>query len=201
MNLSIRSLAFVTLLVAVPTSAFTVLAHNKPTHDKGVQDKNTAAAEMNPDSPSPEHALLQKMVGTWDAEVTNDMGGTPEKSKGTMVSRAVGQLWIVSDFEGEHMGAPFEGHEVCGWHPSKQKYTTVWVDTMEATATTGEGTYDATGRKLTMNMECSMNGQKHSSTNTITWKDDNTMTMTMQMTGPESKSMPGGMTIEYKRRK
>lgn len=200
MHIPIRSLAALTLLVVVPASALAIAAQDKRT-DKAPQDKPAAASEMVPDSPSPEHTLFQKMVGTWDAEVTNNMGPSPEKSKGTMVSRAVGPMWIVSDFKGEHMGAPFEGHEVCGWDPSKQKYTTLWVDTMKATATTGEGTYDATGRKLTMNTECSMNGKKHSSTNTIQWKDDNTMTMTMQMTGPEAKSMPSGMTIEYKRRK
>jgi hypothetical protein len=195
MKLSSLSLSGLVALCPLWASAFAVVVQEKP------QGKKATTSEYVPDSPSPEHAMLQKMVGTWDAEVTNTMGATVEKSKGTMVSRALGPMWVVSDFKGEHMGTPFEGHEVCGWDPAKQKYTSSWIDTMKATATTGEGTYDSSARKLTMNMECFTNGKTHSSTNVIQWKDDNSMTMTMQMTGPEAASMPGGMTIEYKRRK
>ncbi|MBI5435381.1 MAG: DUF1579 domain-containing protein [Planctomycetes bacterium] len=194
MKFSSRSIIGAAFLVVLSASAFAVIAQ-----DKAPQSKEKTSAEMTPERASTEHALLKKWVGAWDAEVTNHMTASPEKSKGTMTCRAVGELWLVSDFKGEHMGQPFEGHEVCGWDSTKRKYSSVWVDTMKATATIGEGTYDASTRTLTTNAECVMNGKKQPMTHTIQWKDDNHITMTMKAPGPDGKPMTG-MTIEYKRR-
>ena len=62
--------------------------------------------------PGPEHEVLKKAVGEWTAELemTPAPGMPPIKSTGTETIRMVGGLWIVTEFTGDMMGQPFEGH-------------------------------------------------------------------------------------------
>lgn len=162
------------------------------------QEKKAAPQEaaMAPVKPTAEHQALQKWVGTWDATVTS-MGQT---TKGVSVVKPVGQLWIVCDFKGEMMGQPFEGHDIMGYNPDTKKFTEVWVDNMGATATIGEGTMDASGKKMTMNLVGSYEGEKVNHTSVTEWKDDNTAVFTMSGEMPDGK-VGEMLKIEYKRRK
>ena len=74
-------------------------------------------------APTAEHKLLEKYVGTWDAEVsTSDPSGAAHKSPAKSTARVTcGGLWMVSDFEGTMMGAPFVGHEVFGYDPISKR--------------------------------------------------------------------------------
>jgi hypothetical protein len=102
-------------------------------------------------APTPEHALLARFSGTWDAVIR--MHGAPgepaAETKGTLVSRlACGGLWLVSDFEGEAMGAPFSGHEILGFDAAEQKFVLTWVDSMSTSLSTGAHAWDAATRSL-----------------------------------------------------
>jgi hypothetical protein len=83
---------------------------------------STATAQQSPPSaptPGPEHARLKKMEGTWDAVVTEQDG---KKTKGEMKYKMVGGgLWLASEFKGEHMGKPFEGHGLESYDPGKRR--------------------------------------------------------------------------------
>jgi len=63
------------------------------------------AGQMPAAKPGPEHEILKKSVGTWDATVEEMAPGAPAKtSKGTETAKLVGGLWLVSDFKSEMAG-------------------------------------------------------------------------------------------------
>src|SRR5260370_28344655 len=89
-----------------------------------------AAVAQEAPKPGPEHALLKRAEGTWDA--TLKFGD--QESKGTMTYKmGLGGLWLVSDFKGEVMGAKFEGKGMDTYDPAQKKYVNVWFDSMSAT--------------------------------------------------------------------
>ena len=153
--------------------------------------------------PGPEHALLKDLEGTWDATVQGEVEpGKKMESKAVATYKlACGGLWVVSDFKGEFAGMPFTGHGVDGYDPVKQKYTSVWVDSMSTTPLLLEGTYDKAGKKLTMAGDMTGPDRKTTRVQWVThFKDKDTMVAVMSMGGPDGK-MHEAMTITYGRRK
>ena len=151
--------------------------------------------------PGPEHELLKKDVGTWDATVEMMMPPGPP-SKGTEVTAlGPGGLWIITDFKSEMMGAPFQGHGVSGWDPARKKYVGTWVDSMSTSVMVTESTYDAASRSLTGWIDApGPDGQPMKLKAVTEYKDDDTRVFTMYMKGPDGKEAPT-MRISYKRRK
>jgi hypothetical protein len=151
--------------------------------------------------PGPEHEMLKKDVGTWDATVEMMMPPGPP-SKGTEVNAlGPGGLWLITDFKSEMMGAPFQGHGVTGWDPAKKKYVGTWVDSMSTGVFTSEGTYDAASRSMNALMSGpGEDGQPMTMKAVTQYKDDDTRVFTMFMKGPDGKEAPT-MRITYKRRK
>src|SRR5688572_605837 len=123
----------------------------------GAQDKKEGApGGAPPSAKTKEHDVLRQLEGTWDCTIKAswEPGKPPAVSKGTETNRLIGNgLWLVSDFTGDMMGQPFQGHGIYGYDPSKKKYTGVWVDSMEAKLGVMEGTYDAKTRTLTQYMD------------------------------------------------
>jgi hypothetical protein len=154
--------------------------------------------------PGPEHEVLKKDAGAWDAtvEATMEPGAKPSVSKGVEVNTLIGDgLWLIQDFKGEFMGAPFQGHGVLGYDASKKKYVGTWVDSMSMGLNAIEGTYDPKTRTLSTTMEgpCP-DGTVMKMRATNEWKDSDTRVSTMY-----SSAGPGGaesvmMKITYKRR-
>ncbi len=145
--------------------------------------------------PGPEHEVLKHMVGTWDAEV-EVMGA---KEKGSSVAKlALGDMWILSDFQGTVMGAPFTGHEVFGWDSQKKKYVGCWVDSMSTAFNLSEGTWDPAAKAMTMTGTTPdpMTGQTMTSVIKVTDSDHHVFEM--HMGGTDSPPM---MTITYTRKK
>ncbi|HVS10466.1 MAG TPA: DUF1579 domain-containing protein, partial [Planctomycetota bacterium] len=144
MGLRIPLLATVALAAAAFVSAAVV-------QDKKPDPAGGPPMDMPATQAGPEHALLKKMAGTWDTTVKFMIPGMPpDISKGSETSRMLGDLWLVSDFEGTAMGGPFKGHGIMGYDPAKKKYVGVWVDTMTSHPQLSEGTYDAGTRTMTM---------------------------------------------------
>jgi hypothetical protein len=149
-----------------------------------------------PPKPAPEHGLLKRCVGTWDATVSM-MGqdGKPHTSPATMTYKAVGDYFIVGDYEGDFMGQPFRGHSIAGYSLEKKKLVTIWVDTAGAELNIGEGSYDP----ATKSSKSVMSGGGMTMSDVTSYPDDNTIISKMGMIGPDGKEAPW-MTIEYKRR-
>ena len=150
--------------------------------------------------PGPEHEMLKKDVGTWDATVEMFMapGAPATVSKGTETVSMMGGFWQLSEFRSEMMGQPFEGRGTAGYDPAKKKYVGTWVDTMTPGYYTSEGTYDAATKTLTGFMEGpDPSGQVTKTKETTEWKDADNRVFTMF--APDGKTV--SMRISYKRRK
>ncbi len=97
--------------------------------------------------PGPEHALLKRMAGTWDAMVR--MPGYPDCT-GTMTWKLdLNDRWLFGEFEGKFGDIDFRGRDITGYDTNKKKYVTVWVDSMSSGLTTSSGTYDPKTRTMT----------------------------------------------------
>jgi hypothetical protein len=160
-----------------------------------------ALAQMPPTpTPGPEHAMLKKDVGTWDATVEMFMapGAPPAVSKGTETVTMMGGFWQLTEFRSEMMGEPFEGRGTMGYDPAKKKFVGTWVDTMAPAHYTVEGTYDAATKTLTGWMDGpDQTGVVTKTKETTEWKDADTRVFTMY--APDGKAPV--MKITYKRRR
>ena len=137
---------------------------------------------------APEHAILKKDVGTWDATIKFWMGpdgkadpsAQPMESKGTETGRLVGEFWLVSDFKGEFAGMPFEGHGTTGFNPQTKKFQGSWVDSMNPFAMHMESTYDERTKTMTsLGKGVGPDGKETKSKSTVVYDGDNKRTFTM----------------------
>ncbi len=142
---------------------------------------------------------LQADIGTWDAAFSMEMPGAPamtSKCKETVVPVCGGQ-WTWSNFTGEMMGAPFEGHALTGYDGKTDKVVSFWIDTMNGAFMRTDGTYDAAKRTFSLSGTCyDEHGQRGpvSSTSTATGKDGREVRMVFG----EGKGQ-SVMTIAYRR--
>jgi hypothetical protein len=154
--------------------------------------------------PAPELALLKATEGVWDAKVTMHMapGVPPEESKGTETVRmSCGGLWAISDFKGDMMGMPFEGHGVSGYDPEKKKYVHLWVDGWTTALHPGEGTASADKKTLTILRQApDMSGALVAYREVAEMKDADHRTFSLYHPGPDGKEALA-MKIEYTRKK
>ena len=154
--------------------------------------------------PGPEHEVLKMDVGTWDAvvEFVPAPGAPPTTSKGIEVNKlGCGGLCLISDFTGEAMGNPFQGHGVLTWDAGKKKYVGSWTDSMSMGLAMTEATYDAATKKWSGWMEGpDMTGKVMKVRNVVDVKDANNRVMTAFATGPDGKEMQV-MKITYTKRK
>ena len=163
------------------------------------EPKNPPAFEAP--RPGPEHEILQKDVGTWDAAVEIRFPGVPAQlSEGEATNRLIcGGLWLVSDFRNQTTG--FEGHGVYGYDPAKKKYVGTWVDPMRTFLVVAEGTWDPATRTLTMSTEATGPGGKP-----MRWRELTTTVDADTLRWRQLVPMPDGsehemMIVTYRRRK
>jgi hypothetical protein len=155
----------------------------------------STAFAQEPPRPGPEHEVLKRLEGTWDASMKLE----GMESKGVMTYKMeVGGLWLVSTFEGDFGGMKFSGKGLDTYDPGKKKYVGVWVDNMSTSPMILEGAYDK--EKKTMTMEGEGPGpdgkpMKYKSVTEI--PGDDTMTFRMYMGGGAEPAF----TITYKKRK
>ena len=146
--------------------------------------------------PGPEHEHFKQLEGTWDATI-HEPSGT---SKGTAEWKVgLGGLWMLEHFKSELGGASFEGYGATTWDPAKKKYVGVWIDSMSTGPILVEGTYDKA--KKTMNsvgIGPGPDGKPMKMTMRSTQSDNDNVTFTMMMPGPDGKDAE--MKITYKRR-
>jgi Protein of unknown function (DUF1579) len=185
------------------TVATAVLVGSAEAQEKKKESAPPQGQEMPMPKPGPEHEILKKDVGVWDATVESTMepGGKPNVSKGVETNTLLGDgLWLIQDFKGEVQSAPFQGHGVTGYDPSKKKYVGTWVDSMSTGLSTSEGTYDPKTKTMTTRFEGpGPDGTIMKMRTTSEWKDANNRVFTMY-----SPAGQGGefamMKITYKRR-
>lgn len=152
--------------------------------------------------PGPEHEMLRKSIGVWDA--TMKMEGMPEgvpASKGVETNTALGEFSIISDFRmPDFMGMPFHGHGVLGYSVTKKKYFNSWTDSMSPEIMVMEGDYNKEKKTLTMTGEMDQGGTMVKSKLVTEMPNDDSRIFKMYSVGADGKDVCN-FTIEYKRRK
>ena len=145
--------------------------------------------------PTEHHALLKEYAGKWNA-TTSMMGA---ESTGTETNAMIGELWCSTHYVGDFMGTPFEGLGIIGYDPEKQKYVMSWCDSMTASMSTGEGTYDKDKKALVM--EVLDPNTKAIQTHINEFVDDDTRIFRMLGPVPGSDAPIEYMKVVYKRAK
>lgn len=156
---------------------------------------------------SPEHEILKKELGTWEASVKSYVGPTgildePQVSTGKETNEMIGEFWLVSRFEGDFGGMPFIGQSTMGYDAEKKKYVGSWIDSFSLHPTKMVGTYDA--EKKTMTYESTgvgMDGNPMKGKNVVVYESDDRRVMTMHIAMPGQDSMAKAMEIVYERAK
>ena len=156
-----------------------------------------AGAQPGLPKPGPEHEMLKKFEGQWDATVSFAGG----ESKGTAHYKlGLGGFWLQLHFKGDFGGATFEGTGLTGYDPRKKKYVSSWADSMEPGLMVMEGAFDKDGKTFTEAGEGpGMDGKLHKMKSVYNFKDKDTIVFTMyQEADGKDQQM---MQITYKRAK
>src|SRR5687767_8571363 len=104
------------VLVAALVAAF--FAGRAVSQEKAPDMQKVMADWMKLNSPGPQHEVLKKLAGTFDAECSMIMepGKPPTVTKGKETNEVVlDGRFINTMFNGEFMGAPFTGMGVTGY--------------------------------------------------------------------------------------
>ncbi len=152
-----------------------------------------------------EHKKLKDDVGVWDAEMKlwMDPNADPMVSKGVETNRMLGDYWLVSDFTADLAGQKFAGHGQTGYDPNTKKFVGTWIDTMSASISPMEGTWDEKTGEMTMIMTSidPASGKEVKSKSISKRKDDKTRIFTMYMQAPDGgDEWVKSMEITYTRR-
>ena len=151
---------------------------------------------QDPPKPGPEHEMLKKMEGTWD--LVMKAGGMEHKGT-TVYKMELGGLWLHGsmncDFGG---GMSFQGKGMDTYDAKKQKYVSLWFDSMSTTPMTLEGSYDKDKKTLTMIGDGpGLDGKPAKWKSVSTYPDADTVNFSM-FVGDGKDPM---FTIVYKRKK
>jgi hypothetical protein len=197
----------VSAVVALPAAAVAAQSTSRPadkakpsTSSQSSQGSRQSSQQPEMPKPGPEHEVLKKDVGTWEASVEmTGPDGQVTKSNGTETVRMLG-FWQVTDFKGELMGQTFEGVGETTYDPTKKKYTGTWIDSMTPGYSTVESDYDGKAMSGTMQGP-DMSGKMTKMRATTEWKDDGTRVFTVYGPKNDSGKEPVSMRITYRRRK
>lgn len=102
-------------------------------------------------TPSPELAVLLADCGTWEGEVSMQMGGAGAlKAKcRDVVTTVCGGRFTWSDHTGSLMGTPYEGHVLTGYDSKSKQYVAIWIDSTNGAFLRTEGPYDEKTKTMT----------------------------------------------------
>lgn len=103
--------------------------------------------------PSPEHLWLKQLIGDWTYHGSCSMGPDqpPAASSGREIVRALGDLWVIAEGEGEMPdGGKMRMVIQIGFDPETRRYKGTWIGSPMPMLWLYEGTVDATGRILTL---------------------------------------------------
>ncbi len=185
-----------TLRVILATCALLALATAGAALAQGGQNDADMQKMMEMTQPGPEHKMLTRMVGKWNAvgKMWMDPSAPPVESQGTMEYTAtLDGRYFQGTYLGNWMGMPFEGRSVDGFDRYAKEYFSYWYDNMGTGMMAMRGTASADGKVVTMKGTAfdPMVGAEASFKTVTTWVDDNTIKYEMFSLkgGKEIKSM------------
>jgi hypothetical protein len=188
------------LVLAANVAGFLMAQESKkPVPSSAKQDTKSAPSST---SSTPEIDVLKKWIGSWEATIeSTGRDGKPVTNPAKATAKLSGGRWLVTDFDGTFLGAPFIGHEVLGYDPIAKKYLVNWVDSMATSFSTGEGIYNPQTKTLTL----TVSGRDDSTGKMTTWrqvdiwKDADHHDWTLRTISPKDAKEQIQMTIHYRR--
>jgi hypothetical protein len=169
-----------------------------------MQEMMQAWIEMS--APGEPHAEMAKAAGIWETTMRVWMQGPDgpvTESTGEAKFEMFGDRWLLQRQRGEMMGMPVRGIGITGYDNFKQKYVSMWVDSMSTAMSTSEGWMHPSGDVLTMwgKMDEPMLGLRDMTVKYVTrFIDDDTHIFEIHdFNYPEGKTKV--VEIEYRRKK
>ncbi len=167
-----------------------------------------ACMAQQPEMPKPtkEHELLKQFTGEWEmkAETVPAPGQEAIKCEGKESSKMVGGFWFVAQNEGSMMGMPVNSIMTLGYDPATKNYVGTFVCSMDSTLWKYTGSFDATGKKLTLETEgpspLDPSNKKTKFRETLELKDKDHKKFTSLMQGEDGKWIEI-VTMDYQRKK
>ncbi|MBK6765132.1 MAG: DUF1579 domain-containing protein [bacterium] len=121
---------------------------------EGMSEADMMKKWMEVASPKAEHEVLAKSAGEWNCVMTFWMGpnAPAQEAHGTSVDKVInGGRVVESDFTGEMMGMPYEGHGHTGYDNFNKTYWSTWTDNMTTGMMFMEGTSTDGGKTIVFN--------------------------------------------------
>ncbi len=157
--------------------------------------------------PAKQHQWLKQFVGEWD--VTSEMRFAPDappiEGAASESVHALGELWIVTDLNGEMPGGAgrMRASMTIGFDPEKGQFVGTWIDSFHPILWQYTGFLDDTGKILTLeaqgpNMLAPGTTAKYRDVIEFRSKDQRILTSSMQ--GPDGEWV-SFMTATYTRKK
>lgn len=188
-------------LLGAATAAVAADAPPAPTaQQKEMMDKMVKAA-----TPGPQHQMLAKMAGEWNATVKYQMDPSQpwqeEHSTSTVTSLMDGR-YSQEVTSGSMMGQPFSGMGITGYDNVTGKFISTWIDNMGTGMLTSTGTADASGKVIQWvgSMSDPLTGKPTRERMVTTFVDDDHHTFEMYSVPPGAKKEMKTMVIEYSRK-
>lgn len=103
--------------------------------------------------PTEQHRWLQKLIGEWEyeAECVTEPGQQAVKGTGRERVRALGDLWVLFEAEGEAPGAGImRSLMTLGYDTNRKRFVGSWVCSIMAHMFVYEGMLDSDGRVLVL---------------------------------------------------
>ncbi|HEX9082204.1 MAG TPA: DUF1579 family protein [Holophagaceae bacterium] len=108
---------------------------------------------MSEGTPVAEHARLRDYVGTWTTQQTDWLpsGRAWNQAAGTATFHLVlGGRFVQEDYTTTLDGKPFHALGLMGFDRQKKAYNSLWMDDLNTGFIALDGTFDGTGRVLTL---------------------------------------------------
>jgi hypothetical protein len=197
---TIIQLMFVALAANSATGS---LLAQEPATPPPASPKQDAKKPKDSHTSTPEQDVLKKWVGNWDATIeSTGPDGKPVTSLAkAKVRLGYGGRWLITEFDGTFMGAPFVGQEVLGYDPIAKKYILNWIDSASTCFSNGEGAFDAKTNTMTLTVSSrdDANGKLALWRQVDVWKDADHHEWSIRATGKDGKEKIQ-MTIRYRRK-
>lgn len=136
------------LTIFILAAAGAALAQTSPEDQEKARQAYAAAGAVTEN-----HKLLHFYVGKWDVTtIMWEFPGAPgQTSQGSAeVFAILGGRFIMSQFSGTVMGAPFEGGQIDGYDNIRKKFQTLWIDSTSTAFFFLDGAYDPAAKAWTL---------------------------------------------------
>jgi hypothetical protein len=192
-TIAVMILATAALAQNPPPAGQSKLDGSPPTTSRPKQP--VAAVAWKQTELTPSHALLKGLVGKWTTNVHVFEGNVVKSrnSEGTAEGKPLmGGLFVQLTQTEKRANQPYEGMKLFGYSTALNKYTAEAFDTSATATIHFVGTYDATGKKLTLSTHYTDDKMKslRVAKAVITFVDDKTWTyeetVAYSVGGPET---------------